>query len=126
MRVLLSLVVGIGAGVLLGLYLGWVQFPVEFVDSPMNLLAQRYQDEYTVMVAAGFVADRDIDGALARLKPLGVQNVPEYVQEVTERFITTSRGLDDIRKLVALSEGLGRFTPIMESFRQLSSPDQTP
>ena len=47
------------------------------------------------------------------------------VQEMAERYISSSRDLREIRYLVALSEGLGRLTPLMEPFRQLSRPLET-
>ena len=42
-----------------------------------------------------------------------------YVQDLTERYISTSRNVDDIRLLVALSQGFGRFTAPMQDFCQL-------
>ena len=124
MRFLISAFVGLVLGLGIGLYVGWVQFPVEVVDSPAWALDQRYQDEYTLMIASGYAADRDALGAIDRLVVLGVDNVPQYVQEVTERFITNSRDIEDIRLLVSLSEGMGRLTPIMEPYRQVSVPGQ--
>lgn len=121
MRFLASVLIGLLVGIVLGLYLGWVQFPVEYIDSPAHDLAQRYKDEYTVMVASGYLLDGDAQGAIERLAVLGVENAPTFVQEVTERFITNSRDVNDIRRLVALTEGLGRLTPIMEPYRQLST-----
>jgi hypothetical protein len=118
-RVFLSTVVGVLAGIGLGLFVGWVIAPVEYTDSPMSALAPRFQEEYTLMIAAGYVVDRDSGAAIERLSRLGVENVPAYVQELTERYITNSRNVADIRLLVALSEGLGRLTPPMESFREI-------
>lgn len=123
-RFLASLVVAALVGLAVGLYLGWVQFPVQTIDSPANLLAQRYKDDYTVMIAAGYARDGDLTGALERMRVLRIEDVPAYVQEVTERFITNSRSIDDIRLLVALSEGLGRLTPLMEPYRQVTLPGQ--
>lgn len=123
-RFLLSLLVALLVGLGIGLYLGWVQFPQKTVDSPASVLAQRYKDEYTVMIAAGYLEDHDLTGALERLRLLGVDNAPVYVQEMTERYITNSREVNDIRYLVALSEGLGRLTPIMEPYRMVSVPGQ--
>jgi hypothetical protein len=123
-RFLISLFAGLIVGLGVGLFLGWVQFPVEYYDSPASALSQQYKDDYTVMIASGYLADRDLTGALERLRVLGVENVPEFVQAVTERYITNSSEVDDIRKLVALSEGLGRLTPIMEPYRQVSVPGQ--
>ena len=120
MRLFISTVIGILLGLGIGLYVGWVAVPLEYTDSPLSDLNPRYQETYTLMVAEGYLSDGDIEGALRRLSALGVDNVPLYVQELTERYITTSRDVNDIRILVALSAGLGRLTPPMENFQQLS------
>lgn len=125
MRLLLSLLGGILIGLLSGLFIGWVVAPTEYVNSPMTALAQRWRDEYTVMIAAGYAVDRDLNGALERLRRLGVPNVPQYVQEITERYITNSRNVADIRLLVRLAEGFGRLTPLMQDFRNLN-PETSP
>lgn len=125
-RFFLSLFIGLVIGVALGLYLGWVQFPPEYINSRAVSLAQRYKDEYTLMVASGYLVDRDANGAIERLRLLGVENVPVYVQEIAERFITNSRELEAIQRLVTLAEGLGRITPIMEPYRIIGLPGQTP
>jgi hypothetical protein len=126
-RLFLSTVIGILTGIGLGLLIGWQIAPVEYINSPMSDLAQRHKDDYTLMIAAGYLTDGDVSGAIERLRVLGVDNVPAYVQDTTERFITNSRDIDEIRQLVALSEGLGRLTPPMENFRQLSlSESNTP
>ena len=126
MRFLLSLLIGLVIGVGGGLYLGWVQSPVEYVDSPASSLAERYKEEYTVMIAAGFRAEGDAVAAVERLAMLGEANIPLYVQEVTERYISSSRNINDIHNLVALSEGLGRLTPIMNDYRPVALPESGP
>lgn len=117
-RVFLSTVFGVILGIIGGVALGW-SFPLEFTNSTLPELATIHQDDYTLMVAAGYVEDRDVNGAFERLQLLGVDNVPAHVQEVTERYITNSREVNDIQLLVALSNGLGRLTPVMETFCQL-------
>ncbi|HLV34384.1 MAG TPA: hypothetical protein VKY59_04680, partial [Spirillospora sp.] len=102
-----------------------IQFPVEYINSPMADLSERFRDEYTVMIATGYTADGDLMGAVERLRRLGVENIPAYVQEITERYITTSRNVNDIRFLVTLADGLDRLTPIMEPYRQISVPGQS-
>lgn len=121
-RFILSLLAGSIVGVGIGLYLGWVQFPADYVNSPATVLAQRYKDDYTVLVAGGFLADNDPLGAVERLRVLGIENVPEYVQQVTERFITNSRDLCDIQYMIALSEGLGRTSSLYEQYRAIGQP----
>jgi len=126
-RFFFSTVIGVALGLLIGLFAGWQISPVEYRDSPIRALSEPYRDEYTRMIAGGFLADGDLTGAVERLRVLGVVNIPQYVQEMAERYISNSRDLKEIRYLVALSEGLGRLTPLMENFRQLSrAPLTTP
>lgn len=121
---LISLLIGSG----LGLYLGWVQFPVEYDNSHMCQLDLRYQEEYTLMVARGFQQDGDIEAALERLRPLRVEgveacedgrsdaidNILSWVQFLTERYISQSRDTEMICDLAKLSAAFGRLTPPMQ------------
>jgi hypothetical protein len=122
LRFLISLVLGAMIGLAIGLYLGWVQFPVQFINSPISALDPKYRDEYTVMIAQGFQADSDTVGAIQRLRVLGVDNVPEYVFQEAERYITNSRSPLEIQALIALSEGLGRTSPLFNQYRPVSLP----
>jgi hypothetical protein len=119
-----SLLIGIIVGLAIGVYLGWVQFPVEYTNSSLAALAPRHQEEYTVMVAEGYQYDRDVNAAIDRLQPLGKDNVFDYVQDLTERYILQSN-VPDITKMVALAEALGRLTPIMEVYRLTPVPTPT-
>ncbi|GAB4526971.1 MAG: hypothetical protein OHK0046_44290 [Anaerolineae bacterium] len=125
-RFLISLLIGLVLGAAAGLYFGWGPFRVEYINSPASNLDQRYKDDYTVMVAGGYLLDSDVNAAVERLRVLGVDNVPAYVQEVTERYITNSRDINDIVYLVALAEGVGRLTPIMAPYRQIGTPGGRP
>jgi hypothetical protein len=122
LRFLLSLITGLIIGAVIGLYLGWVQFPVQFVNSPASSLSERAKNDYMVMVAAGYLEDGDLGGAVERLRLLGVPNIPAYVQQVTENYISNSQDVDDISYLVALAEAVGRLTPIMQPYRRVSVP----
>ncbi len=124
-RFLLSFFAALIVGTLLGLYFGWVQFPVKYTDSSADRLAQRYKDEYTVMVANAYLDDSDLTAALERMRLLGVENVPAYIQDITERYITDSRDVTEIRALVTLSAGLGRLTPIMQPYQIVTLPGQS-
>ncbi len=121
-RFFLSLLAGLVLGLAVGLFLGWVVIPIEYTNGPVTALRGQYIEDYTVMVAEGFATDSDTSGAFERLRLLQVENVPLHVQTVTESYITNSRDIEDIRVLVALSEALGRLTPIMEPYRQVSVP----
>lgn len=119
-----SLILGLLVGTLAGLYFGWFPFPPAARSSAISDLAQRYRDEYTVMIAAGYAADQDAPGALERLSLLELESIPAYLQRSTERIISTSaRNLDDIRLLVSLAHDLGLLTPAMQPFLILQGAD---
>ncbi len=111
-----SLLIGVLIGLVVGVFLGWEQFPVEYTNSSLSALAPQFQEEYTVMVAEGYQHDRDIEAALERLRPLQKDNIFSYIQDLTERYISQSN-IPAIGPMVALAEAVGRLTPVMESYR---------
>jgi len=117
-QIIILLTIGLVIGVAVGLILGWVILPVQVVDSPLNNLARRFQDDYTIMVAEAYQVDRDLVEALHRLEPLKVENIPQYVKALAERYISQqgSGQIEDIRTLVFLSCNMGNCTPIMQPF----------
>lgn len=124
---IITFAIGLG----LGFYTGWVQFPVEYRNSHMCQLSPEYQEEYTLMVARGYAEDGNLQAAIDRLRPLRVEgklecddgraysidNIPDWVQRLTEQKINQGANPDDIRTLVSLAEAMGRLSPVMESFR---------
>jgi hypothetical protein len=117
-RVFISTVLGVLLGIGIGLGIGW-GLPQDYSASTVAELAPAYREQYTLMVASAYVNERDVNGALERLRVLDVENIPAYIQDLAERYISSSRNVEDIRLLVALSEGFGRLTAPMQSFCQL-------
>ena len=91
-RVFISTVIGVIIGIGAGLGLGW-GFPAQYSNSTLPELGRVHQDTYTVMIAAGYVNDRDITGAFERLQRLGVENVPAHVQSLWIRSLTVHGSL---------------------------------
>jgi hypothetical protein len=117
-----SLLIGVLVGLAAGVFLGWEQFPVKFTNSPLSALAPHYQEEYTVMIAEGYQYDQDPKAAVERLEGLGKGgDIFDFVQRLTERYISQSN-VPRIPTMVALSEALGRLTPIMEIYRLTPVP----
>lgn len=112
-------------GIAFGVYLGWEQFPASAQDSAMCQLSQDYREQYTLMVARGYQVDENRDSALRRLLPMRaendsrcdgdlateIDNIPAWVQEVTERYRTRGADIRDICHLAALSGAFGRQIP---------------
>lgn len=67
----LAAVLGLVIGVALGLWGGWVLWPVEYANITPDLLGADHQVDYVLMIAATYEADGDLDAALSRLARLG-------------------------------------------------------
>ncbi len=129
-------VIALALGIGIGIYLGWVQFPIEYRNSHMCQLDISYQEEYTLMVARGYREDGDVEKSIERLQPLRtnnitacddgrpfkINNIPEWVKYLTEQYISDSADLQDIRDLVALYGAYDNLTPIMENYRTVDNP----
>jgi hypothetical protein len=113
----------IGAGI--GLYLGWVQFPAQVEAGGADALAERYKEDFALMIAAGFQADADANAAAQRLRLIGVTDAPSYIQMMAERAIANSIPLPDIQNLVALAEAMNRLTPAMQPYRRVALPESS-
>ena len=115
-QVILVSVIGLVIGVLIAFLIGYEIAPVQYTDGPISSFSQTYQDEYTLMVAAAYGVDCDINEAFNRLKPLGVSNIPVYIRDVTERYMSDSgTGKEsDVRNLIALSRDMGYYTAPMQ------------
>ena len=117
----LSLVAGLG----LGLYIGWVVSPVQYVDTDPASLRQDYKDEYILMIAAIYSQDGDLAAARARLAALGLDDPRPAVTEAAQRFISAQRPEADLRRAVGLAAAFDTLTP--EMLRYLPAPtNQTP
>ncbi|MBN1565106.1 MAG: hypothetical protein JXA10_14775 [Anaerolineae bacterium] len=117
-----SLLIGILIGGTVAVVIGWGLWPAENTNSPLQDLDSAYQEEYTIMIAEGYLYDRDVNGALARLQPLNKADIFAFIQQLTERFISQSN-IPAITPMVALAEAIGRLTPAMEIYR--STPVST-
>ncbi|NDJ75018.1 MAG: hypothetical protein GYB65_02055 [Chloroflexi bacterium] len=107
-QVIGSLLVGILAGLAIGVFLGWEMFPVQYTNSSLSDLDTSYQEQYTIMVAEGYLVDGDIDLAIQRLQALEMDNAFEYVQDLTERYISQSQDENTICKINTLCKAMGR------------------
>jgi hypothetical protein len=111
----IAVLMGIGAGVLIGILAGWL-VPIRDTSVGFDRLHPRYKADYTVMVGAAYAVNDDWDLAQARLGRLGELNPAVYVSRLAEEYIDTARHPDDIRHLVRLTARYGYTTPEMEPY----------
>lgn len=120
LRVVLWLGIGLVAGLGLGLYAGWVVWPLEINEADPSALEDDYQYDYTLMVAAAFWEEADLPAAERRIRSLGKADVPGWVAGVTVDHILSGEDELEIRQLASLAAALGAETPAMAPF--LDSP----
>ncbi len=119
------LILALTAGLGLGLFLGWVVWPVRYVDTTFANLAVEHQEQYIVLVGAAYARDHDLEKAKARLAQLEAANINVWVANLADTYITEGRAEADIQALVELAHGLGVDTPRMVAYLATPTPPPT-
>ncbi len=70
----LYLLTGATLGLVLGLLITWVLFPVQYVNTAPETLRADYKDEYRLLIAAAYDSTSDLERARVRLSVLGDPN----------------------------------------------------
>jgi hypothetical protein len=99
----LWLVIGVG----LGLYVGWVAAPVEYVDTAPDSLQQVYKDDYILMLATTYAGEGDLEAVYATLASLGISEPQAAVSATADRLTAAGYPAQDLERLTALAEALG-------------------
>lgn len=110
----------LGAG--LGLYLGWVVWPIEFTNANPGALQEAYRQDYALMIAAAYAADGDLAAAQDRVDDLG-EDGRAYFFSFTLDAILRGGSETEIRQLVRLAADLGFASPAMNPY--LATPEPT-
>ena len=122
--VALLVILGLTAGAVVGLLLGWVVWPVKYVDTAIADLAPEYKEEYILLLASAYVTDGDLEKAEVRLARLEVPNVKQSLSALIDRYILEGRDEADIQALVALAHARGITSPEMLAY--LATPTPVP
>lgn len=121
LRAFLWIGLGLAIGGSLGLYLGWVAWPTEFVDADPSILREDYRRDYTLMIAHAYALDGDLSAAQRRLYTLGDEEPDRRLLTMTVDAILSGRDEQTIiLPLVALSRDLGLNSPAMAPYLQVT------
>lgn len=116
-RAVIWIAVGLVLGAALGLYLGWVAWPTEFVDADPTILREDFRRDYTLMTAQTYLLDGDLPAARQRLQSLGEEEPDRWLLSMTVDAILSGRDeATVIRPLVHLSNDLGLNSPAMAPY----------
>jgi hypothetical protein len=121
----IALLAGTVVGLLFGVLVGWVIWPVQYTDTDPVDLRPEHKDDYVVMVSAAYALDGDLEQAEARLAKLEVDDAGQVVADLASRYISIRAGLVDVRNLVWLADALGSSDLAMLNYIATSTPTPT-
>jgi len=121
----IALLAGTVVGLLFGMLVGWVIWPVQYTDTDPFDLRPEHKDDYVVMVSAAYALDGDLEKAEARLTQLEVDDVGQVVADLASLYMSIGAGLVDIRNLVQLADALGSSDSAMLNYIATSTPTPT-
>jgi hypothetical protein len=109
---LLAVALGVGAGVLIG----WYILPPAVTDAAPDQLRQDWKDEAIWMAAQAYAYDHDLEAALARLSPLGNEDVGHLVRDRAEAALDQNWPPNQIGYLARLAAALGARSARLDSY----------
>ena len=102
-------------GLVAGLIYGWYVAPVEYVNTTPDTLHQSYKNEYTLMVAETYLAQRDPELAARQLALLGSAHPAEIIQTSLDSAEYSDEELERVNALLdemeAWQPSLGESSP---------------
>lgn len=124
--VLLAVIVGLSGGVGLGLLIGWEIAPVEYVDTDISFLHPNYKQDLMLMIAEAYLADGDLNTALARLTLLRLDNPAIALADLAEQHAFYDGPLAEIQALATLASALGVQRDSVRPYVLPAAPDGAP
>jgi hypothetical protein len=120
----LSLVVGLGIGLALGLVYTWVIDPVELVNTYPALLRTDYRRDWVRLAALSYVDDDNLERIRVRLDGLGQEDIARAIRPLIEEYAAAGHSAETLRRLTTLAQAFDVQTPAMLVY--LYSPSPSP
>ena len=119
--------VGMLAGLVFGVFIGWQLLPVEYRNTNLSDLPPADIEESLIEVAIEFGETHDLELARQRLSELGLANPEQMVGALAERYVQEDRGHNDrdTIDLVVLADALDMASPAMIAYVATPTPPPT-
>ena len=115
-----------GLGLGLGLFVGWVLWPVQYYDTDPSDLRWEHKEGYIVLVSASYALHNDLAEARARLEELGEEDIGSVVAELARQYVIRGERPEVTRDLVKLAQDLGADTsPELVAYVATATPTPT-
>jgi hypothetical protein len=124
--VVFLLALSLSGGIAAGFALGWIVWPVTYVDTDIADLRAGYQDDYIVMTGDAYALDRDLAGAEVRLARLGDPAIGQRVSVLAQSKMAAHEPADRVRSLVLLAEALNAASRDMLDYAATETPTPVP
>ncbi len=121
---LVVLLFGLSLG--LGLFVGWVLWPVRYYDTDPSDLRWEHKEDYIVLVSASYALHNDLAQAKARLEELGEEDIGSLVAELARQYMIRGEEPEVTRDLVRLAQDLGApASPELIAYVATATPTPT-
>ena len=107
MKKLILAVVGLLAGIGLGLLYAWGINPVAYKDTSPASLRPEHKADYLRMVAQAYVVEGNVDRARARLAALNETSPAPHIAALAQQAAAAGENAQTVRALAALASALG-------------------
>ena len=115
-RNVLTVVVGLVLGAILGLYVGWFAWPTQYTDADPTILQATFRYDYALMTAQTYAVDGDLPAAQRRLVTLGDNVQYEWYLATALDAVLAGRPEADLRYLAELARALGLAAPALAPY----------
>jgi len=110
----------------LGLFVGWVLWPVHYYDTDPSDLRWEHKEGYIVLVSASYALRNDLAQARARLEELEEEDIGSVVAELARQYMIRGEEPEVTRDLVKLAQDLGTpASPELIAYVATSTPTPT-
>lgn len=111
-------------GLVLGLAIGWVWWPVEYYDTEIADLKETYQADYVAMVSDAYALTGDLDAARKYLSRLDAPDAAALVLSLAETTLAAGAPPAQVGRLARLAAALGASSPALAPY--LTPPPHAP
>lgn len=116
------LLTGLIIGILIGLVVTWVLFPLRYLETTPSSLRSDFKDDFRLLISQAFQADDNLERARARLQLLGEGDLIQELTLQTQSMLAAGDPSGKAYLLVYLADALRR-TPLPEATgAQVTSP----
>lgn len=108
---IITILIALAVGIVLGLVYGWVIEPVEYTDVTPDVLREDYRVDYVLMIAEAYQTDFDADAAARRIAQLGSQPPAEIVSSALTYANINGFTQEEVRTLQTLLTAMQTYQP---------------